>query len=110
LAAARPLAAHLEFYHIHLSATEAAVRAPHVDFCVGAHEQRPNAYVTRELSLEFHYFFMRKLWFAHLARALAAFPGGFGTLAGMRTREQDRPSLDPRRTQSTTEPSRRMSL
>jgi hypothetical protein len=36
LAAARPLAAHLEFYHVHLSATEAAVRAPHVDFCVGA--------------------------------------------------------------------------
>ena len=34
----------------------------------------------RELSLEFHYFFMRKLWFAHLARALIAFPGGFGTL------------------------------
>lgn len=44
------------------------------------HEQRPNAYVTRELSLEFHYFFMRKLWFAHLARALVVFPGGFGTL------------------------------
>ena len=44
------------------------------------HEQPPNAYVTRELSLEFHYFFMRKLWFAHLARALIAFPGGFGTL------------------------------
>jgi uncharacterized protein (TIGR00730 family) len=44
------------------------------------HEQRPNAYVTRELSLEFRYFFMRKLWFAHLARALVVFPGGFGTL------------------------------
>jgi uncharacterized protein (TIGR00730 family) len=44
------------------------------------HEQRPNAYVTRGLSLEFHYFFMRKLWLAHLARALIAFPGGFGTL------------------------------
>jgi hypothetical protein len=43
-------------------------------------EQRPNKYVTRELSLEFHYFFMRKLWFAHLARALVVFPGGFGTL------------------------------
>ena len=43
-------------------------------------EQRPNPYVTRELSFEFHYFFMRKLWFAHLARALVAFPGGFGTL------------------------------
>src|SRR5258708_11077190 len=44
------------------------------------HEQRPNAYVTRELSFEFHYFFMRKLWFSHLARALVVFPGGFGTL------------------------------
>jgi uncharacterized protein (TIGR00730 family) len=44
------------------------------------HEQRPNAYITRELSFEFHYFFMRKLWFALLARALVAFPGGFGTL------------------------------
>ena len=44
------------------------------------HEQRPNPYVTRELSFEFHYFFMRKLWFAHLARAMIAFPGGFGTL------------------------------
>jgi hypothetical protein len=44
------------------------------------HEQLPNPYITRELSFEFHYFFMRKLWFAHLARALVAFPGGFGTL------------------------------
>ncbi|WP_242342795.1 LOG family protein [Anaeromyxobacter terrae] len=43
-------------------------------------EQRPNPYITRELSFEFHYFFMRKLWFAHLARALVVFPGGFGTL------------------------------
>ncbi len=44
------------------------------------HEQRANPYVTRELSFEFHYFFMRKLWFAHLARALVVFPGGLGTL------------------------------
>ncbi len=44
------------------------------------HEQRPNRYITRELCFEFHYFFMRKLWFAHLARALVVFPGGFGTL------------------------------
>ena len=44
------------------------------------HEQRPNAYITPELSFQFHYFFMRKLWFAHLARALVVFPGGFGTL------------------------------
>lgn len=44
------------------------------------HEQQPNAYITRELSFEFRYFFMRKLWFAYLARALVVFPGGFGTL------------------------------
>ena len=43
-------------------------------------EQRPNPYITRRLAFEFHYFFMRKLWFAHLARALVVFPGGFGTL------------------------------
>jgi uncharacterized protein (TIGR00730 family) len=43
-------------------------------------EQRPNPYVTHGLAFEFHYFFMRKLWFAHLARALVVFPGGFGTL------------------------------
>ena len=40
----------------------------------------PNPYVTPELCFEFHYFFMRKLWFSHLARALIVFPGGFGTL------------------------------
>ena len=44
------------------------------------HEQRPNPYVKPELLFEFHYFFMRKLWFSHLARALIVFPGGFGTL------------------------------
>jgi uncharacterized protein (TIGR00730 family) len=44
------------------------------------HEQRPNPYITKGLSFEFHYFFMRKLWFAHLARAMVVFPGGFGTL------------------------------
>ena len=43
-------------------------------------EQRPNPFITRELCFQFHYFFMRKLWFAHLARALVVFPGGFGTL------------------------------
>jgi uncharacterized protein (TIGR00730 family) len=47
------------------------------------HEQRPNPYITRELSLKFRYFFMRKLWFAHLARAIVVFPGGFGTLDEM---------------------------
>ena len=44
------------------------------------HEQRPNPYITPGLCFEFHYFFMRKLWFAYLARAIVAFPGGFGTL------------------------------
>jgi hypothetical protein len=46
-------------------------------------EQTANAFITPELSLEFHYFFMRKLWFAHLARAVVVFPGGFGTLDEM---------------------------
>jgi uncharacterized protein (TIGR00730 family) len=43
-------------------------------------EQAPNPYITPELNFEFHYFFMRKLWFAYLAKALVVFPGGFGTL------------------------------
>src|SRR6185312_7794538 len=43
-------------------------------------EQVPNPYITPELNFEFHYFFMRKFWFAYLAKALVAFPGGFGTL------------------------------
>jgi uncharacterized protein (TIGR00730 family) len=44
------------------------------------HEQRPNAYVSPELNFCFHYFFMRKLWFAQMAKALIVFPGGFGTM------------------------------
>src|SRR5580692_2005498 len=44
------------------------------------HEQFSNAYISPELSLNFHYFFMRKLWFAQIAKALIVFPGGFGTL------------------------------
>ena len=44
------------------------------------HEQRPNPYITPELNFCFHYFFMRKLWFAQLAKALIVFPGGFGTM------------------------------
>jgi uncharacterized protein (TIGR00730 family) len=43
-------------------------------------EQAPNPYITPELNFEFHYFFMRKFWFAYLAKALIVFPGGFGTL------------------------------
>ena len=46
-------------------------------------EQFPNPYITPELSFEFHYFFMRKFWFAYLAKALVIFPGGFGTLDEM---------------------------
>ncbi len=42
-------------------------------------EQLPNPYITRPLSFEFHYFFMRKYWFAYLAKALIIFPGGYGT-------------------------------
>jgi uncharacterized protein (TIGR00730 family) len=42
-------------------------------------EQFVNHYVTKELSFEFHYFFMRKFWFAYLSKALIVFPGGFGT-------------------------------
>lgn len=44
------------------------------------HEQEPNPYITPEFSFDFHYFFMRKLWFIYLAKALIIFPGGFGTL------------------------------
>jgi hypothetical protein len=44
------------------------------------YEQWPNPYVTPELSFEFHYFFMRKFWFAYMAKALVVLPGGFGTL------------------------------
>jgi uncharacterized protein (TIGR00730 family) len=43
-------------------------------------EQWPNPYITPDLSFEFHYFFMRKFWFAYLAKAMVVFPGGFGTL------------------------------
>lgn len=44
------------------------------------HEQFSNAYISPELSFNFHYFFMRKLWFAQIAKALIVFPGGFGTM------------------------------
>jgi uncharacterized protein (TIGR00730 family) len=46
-------------------------------------EQGPNRYITKGLLFEFHYFFMRKFWFAYLAKALVIFPGGFGTLDEM---------------------------
>jgi uncharacterized protein (TIGR00730 family) len=43
-------------------------------------EQNENPYITRRLSFEFHYFFMRKFWFSYLAKAMVVMPGGFGTL------------------------------
>ncbi len=46
-------------------------------------EQQPNPYVTPSLNFEFHYFFMRKYWFAYLSKALVVFPGGFGTIDEM---------------------------
>jgi hypothetical protein len=46
-------------------------------------EQAPNPFITPSLNFEFHYFFMRKLWFAYLSKALVVFPGGFGTLDEM---------------------------
>jgi uncharacterized protein (TIGR00730 family) len=66
---------------------EAANRGAHEAGCktIGLNirlpfEQHPNPYITPELSFDFHYFFMRKYWFAYLAKALVVFPGGFGTL------------------------------
>ena len=44
------------------------------------HEQHPNPFVTPELSFKFHYFALRKMHFMMRAKALVAFPGGFGTL------------------------------
>jgi len=43
-------------------------------------EQTPNPHITPSLNFEFHYFFMRKFWFAYLAKGLVIFPGGFGTM------------------------------
>src|SRR5271157_1714470 len=43
-------------------------------------EQNPNSYITPSLNFQFHYFFMRKFWFAYLAKGLVIFPGGFGTM------------------------------
>ena len=43
-------------------------------------EQSPNRYITPSLNFQFHYFFMRKFWFAYLAKGLVIFPGGFGTM------------------------------
>ncbi len=61
-------------------------------------EEKLNPFVTPELGFEFHYFFMRKYWFAYLAKALIVFPGGFGTmdeLFEMLTLRQTRKILKP---------------
>ncbi len=61
-------------------------------------EQAPNSYISKELNFEFHYFFMRKLWFVYLAKAAVIFPGGFGTcdelvevLTLLQTRKVEKP-------------------
>ena len=43
-------------------------------------EQKPNSYITPDLAFMFHYFFMRKFWLVYKAKAIIAFPGGFGTM------------------------------
>jgi len=43
-------------------------------------EQHPNQFITPSLNFQFHYFFLRKFWFAYLAKGLVIFPGGFGTM------------------------------
>jgi uncharacterized protein (TIGR00730 family) len=43
-------------------------------------EEFDNPFVSRELHMHFHYFFMRKFWFVYLAKAVVLFPGGYGTL------------------------------
>jgi len=55
-------------------------RGMNVGLSISLPEEADNRYVTRELSFNFHYFFMRKFWFAYLAKAVIVFPGGFGTL------------------------------
>lgn len=61
-------------------------------------EQYPNPYISERLGFEFHYFFMRKLWFVYLAKAMVILPGGFGTMDEMmevltliQTKKVDRP-------------------
>lgn len=59
----------------------ADVNAPSIGLnIVLPHEQAPNEYITPELCLQFHYFALRKMHFLMRARAVATFPGGFGTM------------------------------
>jgi hypothetical protein len=74
-------------------------RGPSIGLTISLpHEERPNPFITPDLLFEFHYFFMRKLWFIYLSCALVVFPGGFGTmdelfevLTLVQTRKIDRP-------------------
>ena len=62
----------------------ADVGAPSIGFNIALpQEQKPNPYITKDLSFRFHYFAMRKMHLAMRARALAIFPGGFGTMDEM---------------------------
>ncbi|MFH1049649.1 MAG: TIGR00730 family Rossman fold protein [bacterium] len=61
-------------------------------------EQYPNPYLSKGLNFEFHYFFMRKLWFVMLAHGMVVFPGGFGTL------DELMEVLTLRQTHKTTKP------
>ena len=66
-------------------------------------EQNPNPYITPSLNFEFHYFFMRKFWFAYLAKALVIFPGGFGTLDEfLKSSPSRRPKSWPRKSWSSS--------
>lgn len=57
------------------------VGAPNIGLNIGLpHEQHGNPYITPDLSFKFHYFALRKMHFVMRAKALVAFPGGFGTL------------------------------
>ena len=56
-------------------------KGENVGLCISLpFEQGGNSYITRRLSFDFHYFFMRKFWFLYLAKAMVIMPGRFGTL------------------------------
>ncbi|MGE0746080.1 MAG: LOG family protein [Rhodospirillales bacterium] len=56
-------------------------RGDNIGLCISLpFESTGNAFITRKLAFEFHYFFMRKYWFLYLAKAMVIMPGGFGTM------------------------------
>ena len=61
-------------------ATEAGGRSVGLGISLPNLREPPNPYIPEELALEFHYFFMRKFWFAYMAKAVVVMPGGFGTM------------------------------